>query len=134
MNEIREVARAIIVDDEGRVLLGKRAGGTDAGKWALVGGKPDDGETPEQAVVREVLEETGLFFEPSFYLEEINKETDPENPWRSFFFYGKVAGVILLRVAEIAEVVYVSEDDLEGLEIAFNNERVLREFFARDNA
>jgi 8-oxo-dGTP diphosphatase len=45
---------------EGRVLLLRRAAGEDhAGEWSLPGGKLKPGETPEQAVVREVLEELG---------------------------------------------------------------------------
>jgi len=39
------------------VLLVRRA---DDGRWAMPGGWVDPGETPEQAVVREVAEETGL--------------------------------------------------------------------------
>jgi 8-oxo-dGTP pyrophosphatase MutT (NUDIX family) len=46
---------------EGRTLLLRRAGTEDhGGEWALPGGKLRDGETAEQAVVRETLEETGF--------------------------------------------------------------------------
>ena len=45
---------------DGRVLLLRRSGqGDHAGKWALPGGKIEDGETPEQAVARECREEIG---------------------------------------------------------------------------
>jgi ADP-ribose pyrophosphatase YjhB (NUDIX family) len=46
-------------DDE-ELLLIRRAGGPYTGQWALVGGKWDFGETLAEAIVREVLEETGL--------------------------------------------------------------------------
>jgi 8-oxo-dGTP pyrophosphatase MutT (NUDIX family) len=46
---------------EGRVLLQlKREGRVGGGLWNGPGGKIDDGESPETAVRREVLEETGL--------------------------------------------------------------------------
>src|SRR5688572_6988267 len=48
---------AIVRDDEGRVLLHRRA---DDGYWSLPGGAIDPGETPAAAVAREVHEETGL--------------------------------------------------------------------------
>ena len=51
---------AVVVDDQGRVLLQRRS---DDGLWGLPGGWLDPGETPEQGVVREVREETGLDIE-----------------------------------------------------------------------
>jgi len=55
------VARAIIPDAEGRILILKRsATSTSGGSWCLPGGKVDYGETVEQALAREVREETGL--------------------------------------------------------------------------
>ena len=47
-------------DDGERLLLIRRAGGPYAGQWALVGGKWEFGETLPEAIVREVVEETGL--------------------------------------------------------------------------
>ena len=53
--------RAIIVDDAAKVLVLRRPlGSTTAGGWCLPGGKAEYGETLDQAVRREVLEETGL--------------------------------------------------------------------------
>jgi 8-oxo-dGTP pyrophosphatase MutT (NUDIX family) len=47
----------IVFDEQNRVLLGRRA---DNGKWAVIGGAVDPGEEPAVAVLREVLEETGI--------------------------------------------------------------------------
>ena len=49
--------RGLAVDGEGRVLLVRH---TYLHGWWLPGGGVDRGETPEQAVVREMREETGL--------------------------------------------------------------------------
>lgn len=51
---------AVVFDDQGRVLLGRRA---DTGHWSIVGGIPEPGEQPADAVVREVLEETAVHCE-----------------------------------------------------------------------
>ena len=53
----RAGADALVQNQRGEVLLVRRA---DDGRWAMPGGWVDPGETPEQAVVREVAEETGL--------------------------------------------------------------------------
>ena len=52
----------IILDDDGRVLLLKRPEDHHQfpGEWCFPGGKVDEGESHELAVVRETIEETGV--------------------------------------------------------------------------
>ena len=59
----KPTACALVVDDEGRILLVRRATEVENGKWDLPGGYLEEGEHPEDAVVREVREETGLEIE-----------------------------------------------------------------------
>jgi 8-oxo-dGTP pyrophosphatase MutT (NUDIX family) len=56
------------------LLLTRRAGGlrSHAGQWALPGGRTDDGETPEQAALRELGEEIGLRPSPSALLGRLD--------------------------------------------------------------
>ncbi len=55
------VAAVALVDVDGRVLLSRRpAGKRMAGLWEFPGGKVGDGETPEEALIREMGEELGL--------------------------------------------------------------------------
>jgi 8-oxo-dGTP diphosphatase len=51
---------AVIRDDAGRLLMILRGHDPGRGLWSIPGGRIEPGETPEQAVVREVREETGL--------------------------------------------------------------------------
>ncbi|MER5553737.1 NUDIX domain-containing protein [Streptomyces sp. NPDC002793] len=48
---------AVVFDDEGRVLLGRR---TDTGRWAVIGGIGEPGEEPAATAEREVYEETAV--------------------------------------------------------------------------
>jgi 8-oxo-dGTP diphosphatase len=51
---------AVVFDESGRLLLIKRANPPAQGKWSLPGGRQEPDESPEDGVVREVREETGL--------------------------------------------------------------------------
>ena len=58
----RRVAVVFLVDPEGRLLMQHRDqhAKVSPNQWAMPGGKIEEGETPEEAARREVLEETGL--------------------------------------------------------------------------
>ena len=57
----RLAAYALVFDDVGRVLLSQEPDPRGRlGRWLLPGGGVEHGEHPEQAVIREVREETGL--------------------------------------------------------------------------
>lgn len=55
-----EVAVGAVVVHDGSLLLVRRGHGPAAGEWAVPGGRVEAGEMLAEAVVREVLEETGL--------------------------------------------------------------------------
>lgn len=53
-----------VVIHEGKVLLARHTYGGGAGKLIIPGGYVEMGETPQAALVREYLEETGIRVEP----------------------------------------------------------------------
>lgn len=55
------VAAAALIDKDGSVLIARRAQGRSmAGLWEFPGGKIEEGETPEYALMRELEEELGI--------------------------------------------------------------------------
>lgn len=66
----RRGARVILLDEHDRVLLarGHDADQPERAWWYLVGGGIDAGETPREAAMREVFEESGLRLDPDALL------------------------------------------------------------------
>ena len=60
----------VAIVHDGRVLAARRSYPADAaGRWEFPGGKVDDGETPDEAAVREVAEELGCVVAVTDWLE-----------------------------------------------------------------
>ena len=101
----REGADALVRDARGRVLLVRRA---DDGRWAMPGGWVDPGETPEQAVVREVAEETGLRVSAPRLLHTEQRAASVH------YTYGcNLDGGDLRTSDESLEVAFVSPDEID---------------------
>ncbi|MBC6402764.1 MAG: (deoxy)nucleoside triphosphate pyrophosphohydrolase [Hyphomonadaceae bacterium] len=55
------VAACALIDADGRILMTQRpAGKVHAGLWEFPGGKVENGERPEETIVRELREEIGI--------------------------------------------------------------------------
>ncbi len=82
----RTRATALIIQDEKILLIHRINNGEEY--WVFPGGGIEKGETPEEAVVREVKEETGLIFfnyeRQDYKIGDDNTNTD------NIFFLGKV--------------------------------------------
>ncbi len=59
------VVAVALIGENGRILLQKRKfGGEHGGLWEFPGGKVEMGETPEEALIREIYEELGVGISP----------------------------------------------------------------------
>ena len=66
MTRLLIVAAGALIDRDGRILVAKRPPGKAmAGQWEFPGGKLEENETPEAALVRELGEELAINVEES---------------------------------------------------------------------
>jgi len=77
---------AVVIDGE-KVLLVRRGHEPLKGEWSLPGGALELGETLQQGVVREVLEETGLTVVPTAIVEVFDRITQEEVSGRIRYHY-----------------------------------------------
>jgi mutator protein MutT len=124
---------AVIRDEQGNVLLGRRS---DNGKWGLPAGAIDPGETPAEAIVREVYEETGLHVIPVRILGVFGGKDfrmkypngDQVEYTVVLFECRVVGGELCLLDGESLELDYVDPDDIPDL-----GQPYPRELFRPDN-
>ena len=117
-------ASAILLDDEGRVLLARRASDPGAGLWDLLGGFIEEGEDPLAALVREVEEETSLRVEPGEFLGAYPDRYGDEGIFtlNLYWLARIVGGKLSLDEEELREVAWFRAEELPGpAEFAFAN-------------
>lgn len=90
------IVMAVLINDRDEVLMMQEAKSECAGTWYLPAGRTEPGENLVDAVRREVLEETGLKFEPSTLVLMENAKGN----WHRFIFTGSVCGGHLKTVAQ----------------------------------
>ncbi len=123
---------AIITPDDDKpaiILLTKRNVPPFQGYWCLPGGHIDDYETAEKAVVREVMEETGLHFTAPVFLYFFN-EVFPQNNFHAvaLAFYGKGTGAARLMPDEVEEIAWFPLEEALALPLAFNHLEILHRY------
>ncbi len=64
---------AVVRDPQGRLLMIKRGREPGAGLWSIPGGRIEPGETDDEALVREMLEETNLTVEVGRLLGRVQR-------------------------------------------------------------
>lgn len=111
-NVVRVGSAAIVENSEGKFLIGKR-GVWPKDMWVFPGGGVEFGETSEQAVIREIKEETGLEIEPT-ELVKVEEMIVPENSvHRVIFFYrAKVKGGKETPSSDIVELRWLTAEEI----------------------
>ena len=125
------LAAVVYAERDGQILLLKRAGGALEGQWFLPGGAVDEGELPEVAARRELLEESGLRIEGDLELVGAYPIWVYGGDCLQLSYRGRVAGGDVALSHEHDDQLWVDPVDMGALltdevieSIAKGNERV----------
>ena len=119
-------AGAVCVDDDGRVLLARRAFGVFRGAWDLPGGFVADGEHPLDTLRRELREETGLDVEPleflGIWIDRYSEDESGESTLNLYWTARVVGGGEPQAADDVSELRWFAPDELPPREqLAFRN-------------
>jgi len=117
-----KVGAGALVERDGKVVLVRRAVEPALGSWCLPSGFVEYDEAPEQAAVREFLEETGLEVRLIDLLEVRQYTNDARGPGVVILYRGQVVGGEPRPGDDASEVRLFGRDELPE-DIAFATHR-----------
>ena len=124
-----EVVAAIIHDSKGRIFATQRGYGEWKDYWEFPGGKMEKGETPEEALRREIWEE----LETSIDIEEMVRTVEYDYPafhlTMHCFLCSIISGEPTLKKHEAAR--WLMPDELESIGWLPADKEVVRELNSR---
>ena len=100
------------------VLLRRQAHKVNGDKWGLPAGKKEDGESIDQAVLREIKEETGLELLPSsvsYFSSLYVRDGSFDIEWHMFFANFQVEPKITINPNEHCEFRWVTSGEAKGM-------------------
>ncbi len=122
------IGSAVVVEKDGKILLGVRGKDPNRGKWVLPGGRIERFEKVFEAAKRELLEETGLEVDIKGFID-FQEIINPPNEHRIIVF--SRATVIRGKAkpsSDLEDVRFFSPDELRELDISETVRIVLERF------
>ena len=125
-----------LILDEDRIVLVERGHEPLRGYWALPGGGLEVGETLDNAIRREVLEETGLIIEPILVVEIFERllydaEGKVEYHYVLVDYLCRVTGGTLRAGDDAGKAAWFSRADLSTILLTEGTLPVIEKAFAR---
>ena len=124
---------AVIICDS-KILLERRKNEPGKGKWSIPGGLVELGESVEETVIREVVEETSLEVQEPMLIDVVDDVTRDENDEIKYHFviidyFVRLKGGMPKASSDAAELKWVQLSGVENYDLT----KTFREFFNRNS-
>lgn len=121
------VACCVFFTRDRRILLQDRKGISKFGEeWSFFGGKVEEGETPEEAVVREIKEELDYDLEHHTYLCRLTHRSSRGQRTEVHYFIKEIEHLDDFTILEGAGMRLVTIDEAKGLKMMFGFRKTLK--------
>jgi len=125
-----------LIFEQGKILLVERGKEPLKGYWSIPGGIVETGEKLEEAIRREVAEETGLEIEPSFLFEIFERiipdaEGKPEYHYVLMDYCCRRIGGEAAAASDVSRVAWVAQQDLRKFRLTDGTLGVIERAFAK---
>ena len=105
---------AAVIRDGDKILAAERGYGEYRGFWEFPGGKREEGESGEDAIIREIKEELGVTIETDGFITTIEHDYPDFHLIMDCYYAHVVEGVI--KANEHMALRWISVDEIESLE------------------
>lgn len=112
MKTVRVVAA--VIRDKDKIFATARGYGDFKGQWEFPGGKIEEGETPQQALVREIKEELETNIEVGALIDTIEYDYPIFHLSMDCFWCHVISGEFVLKEAEDAK--WLTKDELDSVQ------------------
>jgi 8-oxo-dGTP diphosphatase len=125
----------VILQRDSKVLMVRRRKDPFKDRLALPGGFVNEGETVEEAMKREAIEETSLEVEPIDILGVYSDpKRDPRRHILSVVFIGIIVGGSEKAGDDAASIEWVKISDIQQQQIAFDHAQILHDYLQWRNS
>lgn len=130
--------KAVIIDKHERILVLREsgdAGRSHPGKWSVPGGRMEFGESPEEALRRELREEVGIMnvhVEMPVHVDTWKPKRRGDEEWQIvgiFYIVRLHEETVIIMNEEYSEYRWITESDMFQMEFLPEDEQAIRKTF-----
>jgi len=128
--KIKKCVGVVIYNDEGKIFL---MASPKWKKWLVPGGKIEEGETEEEALIREIKEEMNIELEEIFKFGEMFKSPsddfkDPEITFHFIDFFAKALQTEIVPNEEISEYGWFTIEEAFELDLLDTTRKLINQY------